>query len=169
MILIHNIQHVTNVHTNRNLSCIVCPRPFSTPSAIAQHLESGRHGISRHQVTTAIHSLSIIPAISLTRRITTSNQYSVSFRATPHAFNGYAYECHICHRMFRSMGSLSSHFNSPAHDANQFSCPGCKKHFKLISALIQHVESGSCGLASVRQVRHQFQFFKAPFPRLLTL
>jgi hypothetical protein len=165
------MQHYAAVHKSRRVSCFVCPKGFNAPSAIAHHLESGRHGINRRQVTAAIQALNIVPTISLNRRIKAPGSTSVStfirYYATPRAFNGFAYECHICHSTFRSLFSLTSHLNSPAHDVDQFKCPRCAKHFKLISALLQHIESGSCGLARFQQIMHHFKNMIARFSRAL--
>ena len=49
--------------------CNFCPRKFGSPSAYAQHLESGTHGVSRHQVTRAVHSLQIIPPIAIVQAV----------------------------------------------------------------------------------------------------
>ena len=91
----------------------------------------------------------------------------VRYFATPQSFNGFAYECHICHRMFRSLFSLTAHLNSAAHDADEFKCPLCRKHFKLVSALIQHIESGCCGLAHLQQIIGHFEAMTAQFSRAL--
>jgi uncharacterized C2H2 Zn-finger protein len=169
----HAVQHYAAVHQRRGIKCLACPKEFKAPSAIAHHLESGRHGVNRHQITAAVQALDIIPTISLKRRINAPGTIVgvptlIRYLATPLAFNGFAYECHICHSMFRSLSSLTSHLNSPAHDVDQFKCPRCAKHFKLISALVQHIESGCCGLAPFQRVMHHFQNMTALFSRALT-
>ena len=155
----------------KTVGCIVCPKKFKSPSAIAQHLESGKHGINRHQVAAAVKSLNIIPTITLKRieapTASSSPPAIVRFFATPQTFNGFAFECHICHKMFRSLFSLTAHLNSAAHDDDEFKCPKCKKPFKLVSALIQHIESGCCRLALFREITHHFEAMTAQFSRAL--
>jgi uncharacterized C2H2 Zn-finger protein len=143
------------------------------PFAMAHHVESGCHGNTRHQVTHAVNSLDIVPNICIAKRIEgasptspTTIEYHV---ASPSTFNGRAYACFLCQRMFRSLSSLSDHLNSAAHDAHQFKCPKCKKRFKLISALIQHVESSACRLAGLQQVQNHFQGLIPHFSRLISL
>ena len=153
--------------------CQFCPSYFASPSAVAHHIESGCHGITRHQVTHVVKSLHIVPNICIAKRIegasptppTTIRYYA----ASPSSFNGRAYACFLCQRVFRSLSSLSDHLNSAAHDANQFKCPKCKKRFKLVSALIQHIESAACNIAGLQQVQDHFQGLSAHFSRLISL
>jgi len=153
--------------------CPFCPSSFLSPSAVAHHIESGCHGITRHQVTHAVKSLDIVPSICITKRIEgasltppTTIRYYV---ASPSSFNGRAYSCFLCQRMFSSLSSLSDHLNSAAHDANEFKCPKCKKRFKLVSALIQHIESAACGLAQSHQIQDHFQDWTGRFSRLISM
>ena len=164
---------MSSAHNLRDAKCPFCPSYFRSPSAVAHHIESGCHGITRHQVTHAVKSLNIVPNICIAKRIEgasptppTTIRYYV---ASPSSFNGRAYACFLCQRMFRSLSSLSDHLNSAAHDANQFKCPKCKKRFKLISALIQHIESAACNLAGLQQVQDHFQGLSAHFSRLISL
>ncbi|KAA1467238.1 hypothetical protein DENSPDRAFT_769372 [Dentipellis sp. KUC8613] len=165
-------QHMSSpVHRNRDFECPLCRSAFKTPSSIAHHVESGAcHNISRHQVTAAVHRLSITPAISLSHRIAgySAPRTITHYSATELAFNGNAYECYLCHRTFRTLAGLNAHLDSPAHDADEFKCPKCKRQFKLVSGLIQHVESEACGLARFKQVEDQTRALTAQFTRMLT-
>jgi len=160
-------------HNLRNAKCPFCPSLFTSPSAVAHHIESGCHDITRHQVTHAVKSLDVVPSICIARRIegaspappTTIKYYT----ASPRSFNGRAYACFLCQRMFRSLFSLSDHLNSAAHDANEFKCPKCKKRFKLVSALIQHIESAACRLAQLHQIQDHFQGLTGRFSRLISM
>ena len=167
---------MTSAHYSQNSKCPICPSYFASPSAVAHHIESGCHGITRNQVTHAVKTLDIVPNICIDKRIegasptplpppSTSINYYI---ASPSSFNGRAYACFICQRMFRSLSSLSDHLNSAAHDANEFKCPKCKKRFKLISALIQHIESAACRLAGLQEVSNHFQGLIAHFSRLIS-
>ncbi|KAF9045870.1 hypothetical protein BDP27DRAFT_1386527 [Rhodocollybia butyracea] len=149
-------QHLAS--SSRHNWCFACSRDFSSPqalaqhsssqslfkmvSAIAQHVESGSCNprINRHTVTQAIHSLDLIPTISINRRITggsaSATRTITNYSATELAYNGRAYECYLCHRLFSSLGSLNSHLNSPAHDSKEFKCPKCAKRYALISGFV---------------------------------
>jgi len=164
----------STAHPSRDAKCPFCPSYFTSPSAVAHHIESGCHGITRHQVTHAVKSLDIVPSICITKRIegasTPTHPTTIKYYvASPSSFNGRAYACFLCQRMFRSLSSLSDHLNSAAHDANEFKCPKCKKRFKLVSALIQHIESAACGLARLHQVQDHFQGLTNRFSRLISM
>jgi len=156
MILMENldVQHSSSpVHKTRDFECPLCPKRFKTPSSIALHIESGTcHKFSRAQVTAAVHALKIVPTIPISRRIEGRMPPVVSYYATERAFNGIAYECYLCHRTFRTLSALNTHVNSPAHDANEFRCPKCEGEYKLISGLMQHIESEVCGIARFQVV-----------------
>ncbi|KAF8867574.1 hypothetical protein BD779DRAFT_1397994, partial [Infundibulicybe gibba] len=103
----------SKVHAiQRTFDCPLCLKPFGLPSSITQHIESGCHKITRHQVTAAVHSLKVVPTISISRRLqgpTNPTHSIVSYSATELSFNGVAYECYLCHRTFNKLASLNSH------------------------------------------------------------
>lgn len=157
---------------DRKFRCPLCGGMFKFPSSIALHIESGAcNNISRHQVTSAIHALNVIPRISLSHRIAGPGGLPggtiVRYSANRQAFNGFAYECYFCHRTFCTLASLNAHLGSAAHDEDQFKCPRCNKPFKLISGLIQHVESETCGAARFKQVEDMASRMTGQFARLL--
>ena len=68
------------------------------------------------------------------------------------------FRCPLCPnktKQFRSTSALRSHLTSPAHAKKPFHCPSIVqhlasgpvsiKHFRTLSGLAQHVESGACG------------------------
>ncbi|KAG8878188.1 hypothetical protein FRB98_006332 [Tulasnella sp. 332] len=147
------MQHsISRVHKAPDLKCPLCSSMFKIPSAIAQHIESGAcHNISRHQVTAAVHSLKISPTISVSHRLTQGpSTATANYQATERTFNALknAYECYLCHANFRTLDRLDQHLNSPAHDKDEFKCPKCKKTYKLVSGLTQHIESEVCRVAT---------------------
>jgi len=142
---------------------------FKSPSGIALHIESGCHKkITRHHVTTAIRTMDIVPNITI-KRITGSVPPPTvrTYIATAASFNGSAYECYLCRKTFRTLPGLNGHLNSAAHDDDEFRCPKCKTEFKLISGFVQHLETGSCGLAAASQINNYFNDITAQFSRLL--
>jgi hypothetical protein len=79
--------------------------------------------------------------------------------ATGRSWNGSGYECYLCHRELTSLNGLSIYLKSPFHDQYIYKCPGrgCGKQYKVLSGLVQHVESESCGLMRFTAVQSQAQ------------
>ena len=125
--------------------------------------------LNRHGVTAAIQALNIVPEISLRpaierqEGITIMPHPLITYHATEDSFNGNGYGCSICGKTFSALTPLDAHLNSPAHDKDEFKCPKCKKKFKLISGLVQHLESGSCALSSIDDVEERFRKMTAQF------
>jgi len=164
-------QSSSSVHNIYYVDCPICRKPFGAPSAIAQHIESGVcSNISRHQITATVHSLGIIPTISIPCQLEDRARAPLIIRtlATVQTFNGSAFICFLCGKGFRFLAALNSHLNSPAHDRYQFKCPKCKRKVKLVSGLIQHIESGACGIAGFKQVTDLATSFMDRFTKRLT-
>lgn len=147
------------------------------------HLENNcKSGITRHQVTKAVHSMGFTPDISISRSIEGANSQSIiamsatsnnpssslttsQLFATEASFNGSHYICPFminCRRKkFNSLHALNRHLSSPAHDDDQFKCPGCHTVFKLISGFIQHIETRICvdatGSVTFQQIETQIE------------
>ena len=162
------------MHKARDLDCPLCQKSFALPSAIAHHIESGgcHKSIDRHRVTAAVHSMGVTPMVSLAHRIqgpsgSKASNKIVRYSASEQAFNGTSYECYLCHRGFRTLASLNTHLSSAAHDVDEFKCPKCSVKFKLISSLIQHIETEVCGLARFKQVEDHTSALTAQFSRML--
>lgn len=66
--------------------------------------------------------------------------------ATNRSWNGRAFECYLCSREFTTLQSLNSHIKRPVHEKNLYRCPkrSCGREYKLLSGLVQHLESESC-------------------------
>jgi uncharacterized C2H2 Zn-finger protein len=157
-------QHLDSIaHADRVLECPFCTSMFKTPSGMAMHLENGdcrNKEINRHQVTDAVRSMNLTPNICMAGpSIQASKSTHITgslIIATQASFNGRngRYDCPLsdCNKHFGKLDALNRHLNSPAHDVSQFKCPGCGKEFKLISGLVQHVESRTCTSPVSRQL-----------------
>ncbi|KAF8903802.1 hypothetical protein CPB85DRAFT_1393366 [Mucidula mucida] len=170
---------VSGVGKPASHQCPLCARAFTTPSGVADHIETGScdSRVTRHHVTAAVHALKIHPTISIARRIGGSSPDAVkvtsTYSATELALNRRTgqYECYICLQGFSTLKSLNTHLASAAHDAKQFKCPHktCRRKFALISALIRHIESEACGLAKFRAVENFALGLMNRFTKMLTL
>lgn len=146
----------SKVHSS--MDCPFCKGRFATASAVVIHLESGRcpSGLNRHKINETIRKLDRNNII--TRPMLTMPGYDrVEKIATDRAWNGRAFVCYLCPRQFATLQSLNAHLKSPFHEEEIYQCPkaGCGRNYKLLSGLVQHVESESCGLMRFGQVQSQ--------------
>ncbi|KAF9471473.1 hypothetical protein BDN70DRAFT_819952 [Pholiota conissans] len=166
------VQHQNSLaHKDRDFKCPFCNGMFKSPSGIAHHIESGCHKVTRHQVTAAVHTMQIIPNISV-KRITGPVQppdSTTTYIATEASFDGTKYGCFLCTRRFDTLRGLNAHLNSAAHDDEEFRCPKCQREFTLISGFVQHLESRACGFAKPAEIEGYFTDLTAQFSRLLKL
>ena len=71
-----------------------------------------------------------------------------------------ALECGGCGEEFGTGAAWQQHENSPVHDRLAYKCPGCDTQFKVLSGLVQHVESDACnegihdGTGSIGKILH---------------
>ncbi|RPD70226.1 hypothetical protein L226DRAFT_539078 [Lentinus tigrinus ALCF2SS1-7] len=150
----------SSVHQARDVVCPMrgCGRSFVSKAALVLHMESGTcaSGMTRaivDKLATKLDKGGVItnPArmiggpSSLPEKPTVTKMW-----ATERAWNGSAYECYLCHRGYGSLPALNAHLRSPAHGEKLYRCPtrrhGCGREFRTLSAFVQHVESGSCGV-----------------------
>lgn len=160
------------VHLPRDRQCPLCKAMHKVPSSTAQHIESGACcSLNRHQVTTAVHALMIVPTIASQRRIEnpTATPLLTDLTGIEDTFNGKAYVCPLCHKKCSSATTLAKHMDSPAHDQKEFQCPKCAREFAVVSALMHHVESKACGLSRLAEVERFADQLTAQFSRALTL
>ncbi|KAG8765377.1 hypothetical protein FRC15_007060, partial [Serendipita sp. 397] len=79
--------------------------------------------------------------------------------ATPAAWDDHlmAFLCPVssCDQIYPTLLELNKHLRSQDHrsDTAIFACPECDSRFFVVSALIQHLESGSCGLSAFGEVK----------------
>lgn len=82
-------------------------------------------------------------------------EWHAEVEATDRCWNGYGYECYLCHKVYNSLRDLNSHVNSGPHRQKIYHCPnrGCSKEFVSLAALFNHLESESCGFISFEKVQ----------------
>ncbi|TRM69876.1 hypothetical protein BD626DRAFT_475613 [Schizophyllum amplum] len=163
------------VHEPRAIQCPLCiksstkskkkkkknaPKLFKTPSTLTRHLESVAHphtDITRYHIIVAAQGLPVAAAITIhaTPGIYTAPAHAkvIAGTAKPSDWNGTAFQCSECPKTFRSLHALAQHVNSAVHDEVELRCPGCADEFTLTSALVHHLESRTCGLATYARIQ----------------
>ncbi|RUS32907.1 hypothetical protein BC938DRAFT_473844 [Jimgerdemannia flammicorona] len=107
--------------------CPLCDRSFGTSASLAQHLASSVHG----------SPVAVVDADK--------------------AWDGSSFGCYLCNRRLFTQNALEQHLNSLVHDAKELWCRGCGHEFKVVSALVHHLESGVCKHAS-SSIKRAFKY-----------
>jgi hypothetical protein len=144
-----------------SIECPFCKNAFTTASGVTIHLESGActSGLNRTKINNPVRQLDRNNVI--TRPMIMMPDYSsVEIMATDRAWNGYGYQCYLCPNVFTTLHGLNSHIKSPVHEQPMYRCPkaGCAKPFRMLSGLVQHVESETCGVMRFEQVQQQARY-----------
>lgn len=144
----------SSVH-GRGVPCpLGCGLGFPTYSAATAHLEASTcsSGATKSHVDNYVMRADRGGFVT-NQRLITYGDVEETF-ATEAAWNGWAYECYLCERKFSKLQSLNSHYRSPVHQLRRYHCfknrAGCGSEFVSLSGLIQHIESGRCGISFER-------------------
>ncbi|KAG7100039.1 hypothetical protein E1B28_001825 [Marasmius oreades] len=153
----------SKIHQPQNIKCPFAPQcdmAFVSRSALLLHLEAGRcpSNATRETVNRAIRQLDRNNIITDPSRLITGpdgTSQQIKYSATERSWNGYAYECYICHGTYPTLRALNQHLASPRHEAKIYFCPlsSCGVRFTTLSALCQHIESQRCGVARFKAVQ----------------
>ncbi|KZT69380.1 hypothetical protein DAEQUDRAFT_726665 [Daedalea quercina L-15889] len=154
-----NLQHHrrSTLHAGASVPCPgnKCRKMFVSGAALVLHLESGTcpSRVTRDAVNRVAAKYDTQHVITNPARMIAYGEGgtgSVVTWATERAWNGWKYECFLCHREFHTLAALNQHLASPAHEDKMYRCPrgysGCGAEFKTLSALCQHVESEQCNI-----------------------
>ncbi|KAG8699117.1 hypothetical protein FRC08_005497 [Ceratobasidium sp. 394] len=149
----------SSVHRPKTLTCFGrgCNKRFSSTANLLLHLDTNScvSGITRQTINRAVTRLDRNNLITNPNRMITAS--TESYQATRRAWNGYNFECYLCHKEFNTLLALNQHLASPIHERAIYRCPklgtGCNLEFKTLGALFQHVENGSCGVRKFKVVQ----------------
>ena len=142
------------------MTCPFCGRGFTTASGVSHHLETASCPKARGVDRKIIYE-------QLRRRdrqgILTNKllEWHEETWDTGNAWNGYRFECYLCHKEFNTYKSLDQHLESPAHQQNLYHCPNpkCRMHFKTLAAIFNHLESESCAFIKFAAVKENVNRF----------
>ncbi|TBU45967.1 hypothetical protein BD309DRAFT_955099 [Dichomitus squalens] len=155
------------IHQPATIRCPMkgCGKLFISTSHLVLHLESGTctSGMTRKMIDDLVSKYDKRGIITNPERLiegpSRSSPDVIRTWATERAWNGWAYECYVCHKTFSSLTALNAHLGSPVHGDKLYHCPkaygGCGTEYRTLSAFLQHVESGRCGV-----IRFQDKFRK---------
>ena len=134
-------QHQRTVHPSQ-FRCCDCEQDFISEHALDQHLSDKSH----QKIPCQICEQCFASKLALNRHIVTEHHASVDpkrnlYRAGVHG-------CFICQRRFSQKIDLDQHLTSlkhhPLSDLPCIASDKCKRRFVSPSALLHHLESGTC-------------------------
>lgn len=136
-----------------------CGRAFVAYGDLALHLESGAcpSGFNRRNINDTVIRADRQNIITNPSRLIGYREDAPVTRtwATANSWNGFAYECILCHKEFRQLSALNAHLESPAHEDRIYRCPaqynGCSSEYRTLSGLLSHVERSECGVTRFRR------------------
>lgn len=147
----------SKIHMGRQIECPFCKHNYTIASGLTIHLESGscESGLDRRQIKILVRLLDHGHVI--TRSIPNYPPLEMRITATAQAWNGRGYQCYLCSKEFTTLDGLNSHLKSPVHEEKLYHCPqrSCGREYKVLSGLVAHVESESCGLMPFLEVQRQ--------------
>ncbi|KAK4034872.1 hypothetical protein C8A01DRAFT_48822 [Parachaetomium inaequale] len=142
----------SSLHSDRVVKCPLCTHSDANASAIAMHIERGwcpgAPNMDRDEMYRMVRSKD--PKDRISRRSIfgdLAGAAPVKFAASETAWTGKGYECYFCHEKFGSLNGLNCHLNSDTHQEVLYHCPksSCPSEFKTLAAVINHLESETCG------------------------
>ncbi|GAB7330653.1 hypothetical protein MBLNU13_g02221t1 [Cladosporium sp. NU13] len=118
--------HQCTVLQNDKYECITCGANFSNETVFVNHFNSERHNVIGN------------------RRVMEDQQTALAAVQLAKVEEANLW-CEECKKHFVDAAAYKQHKASTKHKAPKFAikCP-CKKDFNLVSALVQHLESGGC-------------------------
>ncbi|MCJ1242725.1 hypothetical protein MMC14_010734 [Varicellaria rhodocarpa] len=151
----------SRIHQGATVPCPFCRKAFTTASGFTNHLEKGSCPNAR-----ALNRETIYQAIRQRDRngIFTNNllEWHEETWSPNNAWNGNDFECYICRHVFGTMRGLDQHLKSPTHQQEIYHCPNkarCRKQFKNLAGMFNHLESESCGFTKFGSVNKSAEDF----------
>lgn len=138
------------------MTCPFCKAAFTTASGLSHHVESGScpnaRGLNRQNVYEALRSKD--QSGIFTEKLL---EWHGETWATEGSWNGFGYECYLCHVVYANIGHLNSHLKSPRHQQKLYHCPNraCPRKFVSLAGLFNHLESESCSFMRFEEVQRQ--------------
>lgn len=153
----------SSIHRGRNVACPFCKAALTSASGLSQHLEAGscpRAGNLNHRTIFQVISQRDRGGL-ITSKLLTYPDSGTQDIATDATWNGFNYECYLCHREFRNLQGLNQHLSSPAHDEKLYHCPNrnCTGQFVRLASLFNHLESESCNFVRFEKVQKHVHDF----------
>lgn len=152
------------IHRGKNICCPFCQVSYTTAGGLSHHLERGAcpraPRLNRESIFRLVRQRDPSGIIS-NKQIGWVDEVTVEYSVTDRAYNGYGWECYLCHRIFNLRQGLTAHINSPVHKEILYHCPNtrgtCGKQFTTLAAMFNHLESETCSFMRFEKVQERVQ------------
>ncbi|QPG95461.1 hypothetical protein C2857_000753 [Epichloe festucae Fl1] len=150
----------SHVHCGISVNCPFCNKGYTAFSGLSHHLETGScsqaPSLNRETILRAVRERDT-QGIITNRQIEWHDAESVRYEVSALSYNGFNWECYLCHQEFATQTALTQHVNSPRHKQKAYKCPntrgGCERHFVTLAALFNHWESEQCSFMRFENVQ----------------
>ncbi|KAH6895885.1 hypothetical protein B0T10DRAFT_456131 [Thelonectria olida] len=144
-------------HRPTMVVCPFCSQTCGTATGLVHHVERGccqGTALDRERLHRSIKERD--PYGNITFKSLEWYQ-DITYEATDRSWNPWcnAYECYLCHNLYKNLFDLNQHLASPKHQQALYHCPNrsCSKEFTTLAGLINHLESESCGYMRFQAVQ----------------
>ncbi|KAK0610195.1 hypothetical protein B0T17DRAFT_128730 [Bombardia bombarda] len=155
-------QHLNSkLHRGQHAECPFCRVCYTTAAGMTHHLERGACPNAPNLDIDAVYDIvrrKDSRGILTKKLVGYTGQPTGGYRVTGNAaWNGRAWECYLCHHGFGSSHALEQHLNSGTHRQPLYHCPKdtCHMNFKTLAAIINHLESETCGAMRFETVQRR--------------
>ena len=135
------VKHFETFHAPQ-FWCCDCEKDFADENALSQHLDNKIH----QRIPCQVCEQDFGSKPSLDRHIVVEHRAPVN--PNRHFWRETVHGCYICQRRFVTKVALNKHLTSlkhhPLSDLGCLASDKCKRRFRSPSALLQHLESGTC-------------------------
>ncbi|KAI9369212.1 hypothetical protein BJX61DRAFT_520562 [Aspergillus egyptiacus] len=152
-------EHINSkIHRGKEIVCPFCKTGYVTASGLSHHLERGAcpnaPRLNRESIYRMVRARDPHGFITH-KQIGWIEEENSHYSANANSWNGYGYECYLCHREFMKLSGLNQHLNSPVHQQQVYHCPnrGCSKPFSALAGLFNHLESEACAFMRFEKVQ----------------
>ncbi|KAH8621607.1 zinc finger protein [Alternaria alternata] len=175
-------QHMSALNHHKQHYCRDCTKTFRNENALKMAALTSASGLSHHLEAGScpragnLDHRTMFQAISqrdcsglVTNKVLTCPSSGTQDIATGATWNGFNYECYLCHREFSTLQGLNQHLNSPAHSEKLYHCPNrsCAGQFVRLASLFNHLESESCNFVRFEKVQKHVHDFITGRQKLL--
>ncbi|KAL1840450.1 hypothetical protein VTJ49DRAFT_447 [Mycothermus thermophilus] len=145
-------------HQDATVPCPFCEVKFTTVAGVVHHIESTtcevRPNLNDDEVYRMIRARDKFDVLTKAPRDGKMPRLTQEEVNEEESWTGHGYQCLLCGKEFKGVVALQQHMDSAVHRQHLYRCPSiwCCAEFKKFSAVVNHLESGTCKYMKPSQV-----------------